>query len=115
MTRLELRIGEHHPSYVVKDGQEIPEPSPIEGYLYRLKKSKSSNNTHTRSQVYLSVHMGCLFVTTPAKAHPPVPPFPTGGEILAHDSGKKTKLSFREEEKRRGAFFISCVCSYSTG
>ncbi|GJJ15604.1 hypothetical protein Clacol_009882 [Clathrus columnatus] len=95
-TRLELRIGEHCPNYVMKDDQEFIEPSPIEGYVYRIKLK-----TDGRVQIYLSVHSGCLFFISPTGAHPPRPPLPITEETPRNTFNDQNDLSFREEEKRR--------------
>ena len=109
ITHLEVRVGEHRPTTVtLEDGTQLREPPAVEGYLYRIKP-----NSQSRTQVYLSVHGGCLFSIHPSRAYPPRPPVPvTDGmlqsEINVDEDSKWT--SFKDREVQRGNV-LAKLCS----
>ena len=101
VTHLELRIGEHRPSTVTfEDGTHLREPPAVEGYLYRIKP-----NSQSRTQVYLSVHGGCLFSMHPSYAYPPRPPIPVTDDMLQSEINvdkNSQPVSFKDGEIQRG-------------
>ncbi|KAF5369386.1 hypothetical protein D9758_002548 [Tetrapyrgos nigripes] len=67
--QLEIRLGEHYPSFVhLKNGERLNEPPAIEGYLSRIKPA-----TRQKEQVYLCTHGPYLFSLRPSDANPPTP------------------------------------------
>ncbi|KAJ8523170.1 hypothetical protein ONZ45_g276 [Pleurotus djamor] len=70
ISRLEVRLAEHASTLLrLSNGDKVPEPPAIEGYLDRIKPTSA-----TKQSVYLTTHNGYLFVLSPARANPPSPP-----------------------------------------
>ncbi|GAA5872147.1 hypothetical protein JCM1840_006333 [Sporobolomyces johnsonii] len=72
---LELRPAVHYPTIVrmppsasSKPQQRMAEPPGVEGFVTRYRESG------TNERIYLSTHLGLLFISRPSTAHPPEPP-----------------------------------------
>ena len=75
---LELRPKRHYPTRTdVKKGQEMIEPTPVEGFLIRLTSQKGVNQKFGKlffKRLYFSTHNQYLVFNRPAQADPPPPP-----------------------------------------
>jgi hypothetical protein len=92
---LELRPKRHYPtSLVMKDGQILVEPAPVEGFLIRLTTQRGRQKRFGKlffKRLYFSSHNQFLCFCKPTKALPPPPPkmprrqgprIPTPGQIV---------------------------------
>ncbi|KAJ2935108.1 hypothetical protein H1R20_g1931, partial [Candolleomyces eurysporus] len=92
---LEIRLTSHAPThYHLKGGAVNDEPPSIEGYVERVKP-----NTQLKQSLYLSTHMGLLFINHLNEAYPPSPP---GLALTTQDLDSWVK-SLRKSEIHRGA------------
>lgn len=95
---LEIRLGEHYPSYLhVRGGTRLVQPPAIEGYLDRVRP-----NTQTKEQVYLATHDGNIFSVPPSRAHPPTPL----DLVDAINNPEGYAQALRQSEVQRGALQI---------
>ncbi|THV05242.1 hypothetical protein K435DRAFT_745488 [Dendrothele bispora CBS 962.96] len=95
--QLEIRIGEHYPSFAhLKNGEKILEPPAIEGYLSRIKPA-----TRSKEQVYLCTHGAYLFSLRPSDANPPIP-LGMGDNPDISDDPRELAGRLRKSETERG-------------
>lgn len=81
---LELRLSQHYPKEVTKEGDTWKEPTPVEGFLARLSNRRGTNRNTIQKQIfkfsYFHTNDNLLFFSRSYKALPPIP----GHEFLAH-------------------------------
>lgn len=81
---LELRLSQHYPKEVTKEGITWKEPAAIEGFLARLSNRRGTNRNTVHKQIfkfsYFHSDNNLLFFSRSYKALPPIP----GHEFLSH-------------------------------
>ncbi|KAG5358187.1 Meiotically up-regulated gene 56 protein [Yarrowia sp. B02] len=94
---LELRVKEHYGDKITIKGEELVEPTPIEGHLVRLKSWNNQLGTFSKKQgigkllyknLYFSTHDYFLFFAKPGNAILPLP-----------DEDLKCQESYNEEQR----------------
>ncbi|WVQ73104.1 hypothetical protein IAR50_002668 [Cryptococcus sp. DSM 104548] len=97
---LQLRAARHQPKALkLEDGTWLDEPAGVEGYLVRHRPAGG-----TKESIYVTVHDGCIFMTTMREARPPLLPQPEGS--IPSDIFPHVHRKFLQNEHKRMATTI---------
>ncbi|TYJ58455.1 hypothetical protein B9479_000662 [Cryptococcus floricola] len=97
---LQLRPAKHQPkSLKLEDGTWLDEPAGVEGYLVRHRPASG-----TKESIYVTIHDGCIFMTTMREAKPPLLPQAEGS--IPSDIFPDVHRQFLQNEHKRMATTI---------